>query len=276
MDIGGWLRGLGLERYEHGFRENEIDLRVLPELTADDLKELGVAAIGHRRRLLKAIADLAAERRACHRGRRAGCVPCERPARGRAPAADGDVLRSGRLDGALDALDPEDLREASAPTSAVLPTRSAALMALSPNTWATGCWSISAIPRRMRMTPSGRSAPGWRSIEAVAAGPRNEPLRVRHRHRHRACRCRRSDRRGCGAGARRWSARRPTSPPACRRWPNPGTMVIADATRRQSATLFETAPISDPRLRRFCRAGRAWRGRGSRRTRSRFEASRPG
>src|SRR5215467_9145222 len=60
MDIGGWLRGLGLERYEQAFRENEIDLRVLPELTADDLKDLGVAAIGHRRLLLKAIADLAA------------------------------------------------------------------------------------------------------------------------------------------------------------------------------------------------------------------------
>jgi hypothetical protein len=60
MDIGGWLRGLGLERYEQAFRENEIDLRVLPELTADNLKELGVAAIGHHRLLLKAIADLAA------------------------------------------------------------------------------------------------------------------------------------------------------------------------------------------------------------------------
>jgi hypothetical protein len=59
MDIGGWLRRLGLERYEQAFRENEIDLRVLPELTADDLKELGVAAIGHRRLMLKGIADLA-------------------------------------------------------------------------------------------------------------------------------------------------------------------------------------------------------------------------
>ena len=61
MDIGGWLRGLGLERYEQAFRDNEIDLRVLPELTVDDLKELGVAAIGHRRLLLKAIADLAGD-----------------------------------------------------------------------------------------------------------------------------------------------------------------------------------------------------------------------
>jgi hypothetical protein len=60
MDIGGWLRGLGLEQYEQAFRENEIDLRVLPQLTADDLKNLGVATIGHRRLLLKAIADLAA------------------------------------------------------------------------------------------------------------------------------------------------------------------------------------------------------------------------
>src|ERR1700757_2835204 len=60
MDIGGWLRELGLERYEQAFRDNEIELRVLPELTADDLKELGVAAIGHRRLLLKTIADLAA------------------------------------------------------------------------------------------------------------------------------------------------------------------------------------------------------------------------
>jgi len=38
MDIGAWLRGLGLERYEQAFRDNEIDQRILPELTADDLK----------------------------------------------------------------------------------------------------------------------------------------------------------------------------------------------------------------------------------------------
>ena len=60
MDIGGWLRGLGLERYEQAFRENEIDEEVLPGLTADDLKDLGVALVGHRRRLLDAIAALAA------------------------------------------------------------------------------------------------------------------------------------------------------------------------------------------------------------------------
>ena len=58
MDLGGWLRGLGLAKYETAFRENEIDETVLPSLTAEDLKELGVAALGHRRKLLGAIAAL--------------------------------------------------------------------------------------------------------------------------------------------------------------------------------------------------------------------------
>jgi hypothetical protein len=58
MDLGGSLRSLGLEKYEAAFRENEIDETVLPNLTAEDLKELGVGALGHRRKLLDAIALL--------------------------------------------------------------------------------------------------------------------------------------------------------------------------------------------------------------------------
>jgi class 3 adenylate cyclase len=58
MDIVVWLRSLGLGKYEPAFRENEIDETVLPNLTAEDLKELGVTALGHRRKLLDAIAAL--------------------------------------------------------------------------------------------------------------------------------------------------------------------------------------------------------------------------
>src|SRR6266481_3642467 len=61
MDVGSWLRGLGLERYEAAFRENEIDETVLPTVTADDLKDLGVGFVGHRRKLLNAIAALRAD-----------------------------------------------------------------------------------------------------------------------------------------------------------------------------------------------------------------------
>src|SRR5262249_40126881 len=61
MDVRGWLRRLGLEQYEAAFRQNEIDDTVLPSLTAEDLKDLGVGAVGHRRKLLDAIAALRAE-----------------------------------------------------------------------------------------------------------------------------------------------------------------------------------------------------------------------
>jgi hypothetical protein len=46
MDLGGWLRNLGLEQYEAAFPDNAIDEKVLPRLTAEDLKELGVNASG--------------------------------------------------------------------------------------------------------------------------------------------------------------------------------------------------------------------------------------
>ena len=69
MDVADWLRSLGLERYQAAFREHEITAAVLPNLSADDLKELGIAAVGHRRRLLRC-GRPAARRRAC---------PCHEP-----------------------------------------------------------------------------------------------------------------------------------------------------------------------------------------------------
>jgi class 3 adenylate cyclase/predicted ATPase len=58
MDLGAWLRSLGLERYEATFRDNGVDETVLPSLTAEDLKEMGVSGVGHRRKLLDALALL--------------------------------------------------------------------------------------------------------------------------------------------------------------------------------------------------------------------------
>jgi class 3 adenylate cyclase/tetratricopeptide (TPR) repeat protein len=59
VEIGQWLRGLGLQSYEQAFRDNGIDLDVLSRLTADDLREIGVLAVGHRRKILDAIGKLA-------------------------------------------------------------------------------------------------------------------------------------------------------------------------------------------------------------------------
>ena len=61
MDVVVWLRSLGLGKYEAAFRENEIDETVLPSLTHETLKELGVTAVGHRLKLLDAVAALRAD-----------------------------------------------------------------------------------------------------------------------------------------------------------------------------------------------------------------------
>ena len=58
MDVAAWLRDLGLERYVSAFHDNDIDAEVLPKLTAEDLVGIGVSSVGHRRKLLDAIADL--------------------------------------------------------------------------------------------------------------------------------------------------------------------------------------------------------------------------
>jgi class 3 adenylate cyclase len=123
MDVADWLRSLGLERYEPAFRENEIDEQVLPRLTAEDLKDLGVTAVGHRRRLLDGIAAL-----------QAAGVGAARPGEMPAAPSDGGAASPGDYLGTAPAgaerrhltvmfcdlvgstalsarLDPEDLRE---------------------------------------------------------------------------------------------------------------------------------------------------------------------
>src|SRR5437868_8408325 len=104
MDIGDWLRKLELDRYEPAFRANEIDARVLPSLTAEDLKDLGVTLVGHRRRLLDAIAEL---------GPDAPPGPRSAPAPGEAERRQLTVMFCDLVGStALSArLDPEDLRE---------------------------------------------------------------------------------------------------------------------------------------------------------------------
>ena len=64
IDVGAWLRDLGLGEYEATFRENAITEKVLPNLTPEDLKDLGVGIVGHRRTLLDAIAALRVDAKA--------------------------------------------------------------------------------------------------------------------------------------------------------------------------------------------------------------------
>src|SRR5215472_6889735 len=105
MDIAAWLDGLGLGQYEQAFRDNEIDERVLPSLTAEDLKDLGVNLVGHRRRLLDAIAALGTELSAAE----VSAAPVRADAeRRQLTVMFCDLVGSTALSSQLD---PEDLRE---------------------------------------------------------------------------------------------------------------------------------------------------------------------
>src|SRR3954447_18760024 len=109
MDIAAWLKGLGLEQYLPAFRDNDVDAVILPKLTADDLVGLGVTSIGHRRKLLDAIAAFGAA------GSASVAVPVPRDASVLADAERrqltimfSDLVGSTAL---ASRLDPEDLRE---------------------------------------------------------------------------------------------------------------------------------------------------------------------
>jgi class 3 adenylate cyclase len=103
MDVVEWLHGLGLEQYAPQFRDNDIDGEVLRRLTAEELRELGVVSIGHRRRLLDAIAALGV----------AVAVPADKATRADAERRQltvmfCDLVGSTELSARLD---PEDFRE---------------------------------------------------------------------------------------------------------------------------------------------------------------------
>ncbi len=116
MDIADWLRSLGLERYEATFRENDVTAELLPSLTTDDLKDLGITSVGHRRQLQDAIAALRLEETPVADSARISSGPAAPPTGGLAePTGERrqltvmfcDLVGSTALS---EKLDPEELR----------------------------------------------------------------------------------------------------------------------------------------------------------------------
>src|SRR6478736_6685638 len=115
MDIVVWLRSLGLGKYEAAFRENEIDETVLPSLTHENLKELGVTALGHRLKLIDAIAALRNDASgktppvdAATTSSAPSTHPEDRAERRQVTVMFSDLVGSTALSARMD---PEDLRE---------------------------------------------------------------------------------------------------------------------------------------------------------------------
>src|SRR5438874_4131848 len=275
MDIGGWLRRLGLERYEQAFRENEIDLRVLPELTADDLKELGVAAIGHRRLLLKAIADLAAGA-----GRAAAeDVPAASPANAPAEAERRqltvmfcDLLGSTPLSTRFD---PEDLREIFGAYHRCVTDTVGRFGGFVAKYMGDGVLIYFGYPEAHEDDAERAARAGLAVIDGVGRLATHEPLNVRIGVATGLVVV--GDLIGSGAAQEHGVVgETPNLAARLQALARPSTLIVADSTRRQIGTLFEIEDLGPQPLAGFAEPQRAWRIIGESGIVSRFEALRSG
>ena len=152
MNVSAWLQGLGLGQYETAFRQNEIDAEILADLTDQDLEKLGVP-LGHRKRLLKAIANL------CSGEREALAVPAPiRPASEAAERRQVTVMFSDLVGStALSArMDPEDLREVISAYQRCVTETVRRFGGFVAKYMGDVCLSTSVILKHMKTTPSAR------------------------------------------------------------------------------------------------------------------------
>lgn len=108
MDIDGWLRQIGLSEYADMFRANDINIELLSQLTNDDLKDIGVASLGHRKKLLEAIAERARPASVPSKSELSEPQARDAAERRQVTVLFSDLVGSTALSGQMD---PEDLRE---------------------------------------------------------------------------------------------------------------------------------------------------------------------
>ena len=271
MDVGDWLRKLGLEQYAAAFRDNAIDSSVLPGLTAEDLKDLGVTLVGHRRRLLDAIGAL---------GQEAVCAPSAAPIPAAAAEAERrqltvlfcDLAGSTELAARLD---PEDLRaiiNAYHQAVAAVLTGFGGFVA---KYMGDGILAYFGYPQAHEEDCERAVRAGLAIVDAVSGLDLSEQLAVRI---------------GIatglvvvgdliGAGAAQEQAVVGETPNLAARLQGlaaPNAIVIADATRRQIGSLFEIDDLGPQALKGFAAGQRVWRVVGESGVASRFEALRSG
>ena len=257
MDVGVWLRSLGLRHYEAAFADNSIDADILPDLSDSDLKELGLT-LGDRKRLLKAIANLGA---ALTLPQPAG-PPTALPQSDAAERRQLTVMFCDLVNstGLTARLDPE-----GAPRDVVRAYQDACsgaiarLTASSQSSWVMGYWPISAFHTPARTMLSGRLEPVWMW-----------PLwsRTSTHGRRRSLRVRIGIATGIvvvgelvGLGSAQEQAAVGETPNLAARLQalaEPGSVVIAESSRRLLREMFELKSLGVLTLRGFDTPTPAW------------------
>jgi class 3 adenylate cyclase/predicted ATPase len=272
IDIGAWLQDLGLGEYEATFRENAINEKVLPNLTAEDLKDMGIGIVGHRRMLLDAVALLRADGSA-------KAPPAEAPSAPPKPAQDtaerrqvtvmfSDLVGSTALSARMD---PEDLREViSAYQKCVAGTveRFGGLVA---KYMGDGVLVYFGYPLAHEDDAERAVRAGLELIQAVGALKSSAPLQTRV---------------GIatglvvvgdliGSGAAQEQAVVGETPNVAARlqsFAEPNTVVIAESTRKLLGNLFDLQELGTRDLKGIGSPMRAWVALRAASVESRFEA----
>ncbi|MFO1049382.1 MAG: adenylate/guanylate cyclase domain-containing protein [Geminicoccaceae bacterium] len=269
MDVAAWLRGLGLGQYEGAFRDNDIDARVLPGLTAEDLKEIGVASVGHRRLMLQAAAALST----------APPGPLAAPPRSRAERRQltvmfVDIIGSTALSGRLD---PEAMRSVLLAYQNAVAGEIARYRGHIAKFMGDGVLAYFGWPEADEDEAERAARAGVGIVEAVPrlTTPAGDPLAVRV---------------GIatgvvvvgdliGEGGAQEEAVIGETPNLAARLQEvagPGAVLVAEGTRRLLGDVFDLRTLGPLRLKGFARPVTGYRVVGERPADSRFEARRSG
>jgi predicted ATPase/class 3 adenylate cyclase len=271
MDVVAWLRGLGLEQYAPAFRENDVDAEVLPELTAEDLIGLGVTSIGHRRKLLAAIAALRAEAPIAV----ATTAPRDAPVQADAERRQLTVMFCDLVGSTAlsERLDPEDLREVIGAYHRCVADTVGRFGGFVAKYMGDGVLVYFGYPQAHEDDAERAVQAGLALVGATGELQAPEPLRVRLGVASGLVVV--GDLIGSGAAQERGVVgETPNLAARLQALAAPDTLVISESTRRQIGALFEIEDLGPQPLAGFGEPQRAWRVVGESGLLSRFEALR--
>jgi class 3 adenylate cyclase len=277
MDVAAWLRGLGLEQYAPAFRDNAIDGEVLRELTADDLKDLGVTLVGHRRKLLSAIAALGQEpSTAAQSAASRTSAPISPPTidaeRRQLTVMFCDLVGSTALSTRHD---PEDLRELISDYHRAVTETVGRFDGFVAKYMGDGVLIYFGYPEAHEDDSEQAVRAGLAAIEAVGRLPAARDLSVRLGIATGLAVV--GDLIGEGAAQERAViGETPNLAARLQALAGPNMLIIAEATRRQIGELFDLEDLGPQALAGFGEAQRAWRVLSESGEISRFEALRSG
>src|SRR5450631_681950 len=278
QQIADWLEKLGLGQYAPRFAENDINFAILSDLTDQDLKELGVSSLGHRRQLLRAIAELNSVEKGAPKLAPATAVsvtpqPHDAAERRQLTVMFVDLVGSTALSARLD---PEDMREIVGAYHRSCAEQIAKAGGFVAKYMGDGVLAYFGYPQAHEHDAERAVLAGLALVEAVPMlkTAADTPLQVRVGIATGLVVV--GDLIGAGAAEERSVVgETPNQAARLQALAEPNMIVIADSTRRLLGNLFELRDLGARELKGIAGPVRAWAALRANSVESRFEAMHP-